>query len=87
MQHIKAIWMPSWLLLFSGSLIQSHVTHIGVELIIFSRQHHLFQVFTNARNSWKVYSVVVEAEQLMNHSLVCPLQHKHTTYPMTINVS
>lgn len=56
--------------------INSCATYIGIEFIILCRQHHLSQVFADARYSGQVYSVVVEAKQLMNHCLICPLQRE-----------
>lgn len=54
--------------------INSCGTHIGIEFIILCRQHHLSQVFTDARHPGQIYSVVVEAKKLMNHCLICPLE-------------
>lgn len=54
-------------------------THVGVELVILSWQDHLSQVFADPGDSGQVDPVVVEAKQLVDHGLVCPLQHSESS--------
>lgn len=58
--------------------IQYQATDISIKLIILRRQDHLAQFLTDSRHSGQVYPVVINAQQLMNHSLICPLEGANT---------
>lgn len=54
-------------------------THVGVELVVLCGQDHLPEVFADPGDPGEVDAVVVEAQQLVDHGLVRPLQEPTDT--------
>lgn len=53
-------------------------THVGVELVVLRRQHHLLQVFADPWNSGQVDPVIVQTQKLVDHRLIRPLKQTQT---------
>lgn len=56
-------------------------THVSVELVVLCREDHLPEVFADPGDPGEVDAVVVEAQELVDHGLVGPLQDKAQARP------
>lgn len=75
-EHVQAVCRV--IQMDSDTAVGRSAAHIGVEVVVFCRQHHFLHVLGHSRHSSQTDAVVGDSQQLMHHRLVRPLHDNDT---------